>query len=126
MLLLRALAYVWASPNTVLGLVFGLLSFQSARIADGVVIFDRRRRGFILLLRVFRSAAVTYGHVVLSNRPLEGSLLVHELHHVRQYERLGPLYLPLYVLIWCFTGYRGHPFEEGARLAERVSGEEAR
>ena len=126
MLLLRALAYVWAFPNTVLGLVFGLLSFQSPRVSDGVIVFDRRRRGFVLLLAVFRSAAVTYGHVVLANRPVEGSLLVHELHHVRQYERLGPLYLPLYVVIWCFTGYRRHPFEESARLAERVAAERAR
>jgi hypothetical protein len=25
------------------------------------------------------------------------------------------------VLIWIFMGYRGHPFEEAARLAERES-----
>ncbi len=65
-----------------------------------------------------RRAAITYGHVVLSNRRLEGRLLIHELHHVRQYERLGPLYIPLYLLIYLFTGYRSHPFEEAARLAE--------
>jgi hypothetical protein len=117
--LLRFLAYVWASPNTLLGLLFGLLSFQRPRVANGVVFFDRHARGFVLTLRLFRRAAVTYGHVVLADRPVESRLLVHELHHVRQYERLGPLYIPLYVLIWIFTGYRGHPFERAARLAER-------
>ncbi len=117
--LLRAVAYVWASPNTVLGLVFGLFAFQRPRVGDGILLFDRHRRGFVRLLGLFRRAAVTYGHVILSNRPVEGSLLVHELHHVRQYERLGPLYVPLYLLIWCFTGYVRHPFEEAARLAER-------
>ena len=120
--LLRVLAYVWASPNTLLGILLGLLSFQRPRIERGILVFDSDRRGFILLIALFKRAAITYGHVVLSNVPVRGRLLVHELHHVRQYERLGPLYLPLYVLIWVFTGYRGHPFEEAARLAEREKG----
>src|SRR5687767_8477026 len=25
-----------------------------------------------------------------------------------QYERLGPLYIPIYLLVWVFTGYRRH------------------
>jgi hypothetical protein len=122
MALLRVLAYVWTSPNTVLGFTFGLFSFQRPRLDEGVFFFDRHRRGFVSLLAVFKRAAITYGHVVLSNRPVQGPLLVHELHHVRQYERLGPLYLPLYVLIWIFTGYQGHPFEKAARLAEVEGG----
>ena len=116
----RFLAYVWASPNTLLGLVFGVVSFQRPRVADGVVLFDRHVRGFVWTLHLFRRGAVTYGHVILADRPVEGALLAHELHHVRQYERLGPLYIPLYVLIWIFRGYRRHPFEEAARLAERA------
>jgi hypothetical protein len=117
--LLRLLAYVWASPNTLIGLVFGLFAFQLPRVAHGILVFDRHPRGFVSALSLFRRSAITYGHVVLANRRVAGSLLVHELHHVRQYERLGPLYLPLYVLIWIFMGYRRHPFEEAARLAER-------
>jgi len=116
--LLRLLAYVWTSPNTLLGLLFGLLSFQRPRAVDGILVFDGPRRGSLWLISVFRRAAITYGHVVLSNRPLAGRLRIHELHHVRQYERLGPLYIPLYLLIYAFTGYRRHPFEEAARLAE--------
>lgn len=119
--LLRFLAYLWASPNTVLGLLLGLLSFQWPRMAEGIVLFDRHVRGFVWALHLFRRAAITFGHVVLADRSVQGRLLVHELHHVRQYERLGPLYIPLYVTIWMFTGYRGHPFEEAARLAERTT-----
>lgn len=121
--LLRRLAYVWTSPNTLIGLVIGLFAFQRPRVSDGVLFFDRHVRGSLRALRLFRRSAITYGHVVLSNRPVEGSLLLHELHHVRQYEHLGPFYIPLYVLIWIFMGYRRHPFEEAARLAEveRVS-----
>ena len=116
--LLRVLAYVWTSPNTLLGLLLGLLAFQRPRRTEGILVFDSHVRGSTWALRLFRRSAITYGHVVLSSRPVAGSLLVHELHHVGQYERLGPLYIPLYVLIWLFTGYRGHPFEEAARLAE--------
>ena len=83
------------------------------------MLFDRRVRGVVWALHLFRRAAITFGHVVLADRSVQGRLLVHELYHVRQYERLGPLYIPLYVTIWIFTGYRGHPFEEAARLAER-------
>jgi hypothetical protein len=116
--LLRLLAYLWTSPNTLIGLLVGLFAFQRPRVSDGVLFFDRCVRGSLRALQLFRRSAITYGHVVLSNRPVEGSLLVHELHHVRQYEHLGPLYIPLYVLIWIFMGYRRHPFEEAARLAE--------
>ena len=98
--LLRLIGYVWASPNTLIGLVLGLLSFQIPRLVRGVLVYDGPVRGFPWMLRAFRRSGITFGHVVLWNRPLEGSLLVHELHHVRQYERLGPFYIPLYVLIW--------------------------
>ena len=118
--LLRLLAYVWTSPNTLLGLLLGALSFQRPRATGGILVFDGSPRGFVWALRLFRRSAITYGHVVLSDRPLRGWLWRHELHHVWQYERLGPLYIPLYVLIWVFTGYRRHPFELAARLVESV------
>ncbi len=114
----RMLAYAWASPNTLLGLVLGALSFQRPRLAAGIVIFDGPVRGSLWAIRLFRRSAITLGHVVLGNRPVEGRLLVHELHHVRQYERLGPLYLPVYLAIYAFTGYRRHPFEVAATRAE--------
>lgn len=116
--LFRALAYLWALPNTLLGVLAGLLAFQRPRMNEGVLIFDGPVRGTLWAIRLFRRSAVTLGHVVLSNRPLEGTLLAHERHHVWQYERLGPLYLPLYVVIWMFMGYRRHPFELAATLAE--------
>ena len=116
--LLRALAYLWALPNTLLGLLVGLLAFQWPRASRGVLVFDGPVRGSLWAIRLFRRSAVTLGHVVLSNRPLDGALLAHELHHVWQYERLGPLYLPLYLVIWLLMGYRRHPFEMAATLAE--------
>ncbi len=119
--LFRALAYVWALPNTVLGLFLGLLAFQRPRLLGGILVFDGPVRGSLWAIRLFRRSAMTLGHVVLSNRPLEGPLLAHERHHVWQYERLGPLYLPIYLLVWIFTGYRRHPFELAATLTEAVA-----
>ena len=115
----RAAAYAWASPNTLVGLLAGLLSFQRPRVERGVVVFDGSVRGSAWVIGKFRRSAITFGHVVLSRVPLRGRLLLHELHHVRQYERLGPLYLPAYLAIFVVTGYRRHPFELAATRAER-------
>ena len=45
-------------------------------------------------------------------------LRVHEGHHVRQYQRLGPLFIPIYITVAVFTRYWDHPMEEAAREAE--------
>jgi hypothetical protein len=116
--LLRFLAYVWAAPNTVLGLALGALSFQRPRTAAGVLVFDARDRGFVWVLARRGWRAITFGHIVLSSKPVEGVTLFHELAHVRQYERLGPLFLPCYVALHLFTGYRQNPFETQATRAE--------
>ncbi|HEV3475406.1 MAG TPA: hypothetical protein VG602_08575 [Actinomycetota bacterium] len=117
---LRALLYVWTLPNTLLGLVLGALSFRRPRVVAGVLAFEGST-GSLWVVRRLRRSAVTYGHVVLSVPTLRGALLAHELHHVRQYERLGIFYIPAYVLIWLVTGYRRHPFERSARRAETRS-----
>jgi hypothetical protein len=117
--LLGALGYVWALPNTLLGLLLGLLSFQRPRLDRGVVVFDRAPRGFLWAFGKSRWRAITLGHVVLATRRLEGSLRDHELAHVRQHARLGPLFLPSYLALHVFTGYRRNPFETAAARSER-------
>ncbi|HWO70124.1 MAG TPA: hypothetical protein VNP94_05145 [Actinomycetota bacterium] len=116
----RALGFLWTLPNTVLGLVLGLLTFQRPRLVRGVVAFDRAERGLTWVLRRLDRTAMTVGHVVVSARPLEGALLEHELHHVRQYRAWGPLFIPAYLLLAAVFGYRRHPFE---RAAMRAAGE---
>jgi hypothetical protein len=32
------------------------------------------------------------------------------------------LYIPIYLLVWVFTGYRRHPFELAAKHAEGEAG----
>jgi hypothetical protein len=116
---LGALGYVWALPNTFLGLLLGVLSFQRPRLDQGVVVFDRAPRGFLWAFGKSRWRAITLGHVVLATRRLEGRLRDHELTHVRQHARLGPLFLPSYLALHVFTGYKQNPFEMAAMKAER-------
>jgi hypothetical protein len=49
--------------------------------------------------------------------PLDGPLLTHERHHVRQYMVWGPLFIPAYLVLAVPFGYRRHPFERAARRA---------
>jgi hypothetical protein len=59
-------------------------------------------------------AAITLGHVVIANRPLDDGLWAHELVHVRQWQLLGPIMLLAYPLA-SIAGYRRNPFEAAAR-----------
>jgi hypothetical protein len=114
------LGFVWTSPNTLIGLVAGLLTFQRPRVEQGILVFDRRPRGLTLLLRSVHRAAMTLGFVVVSAEPVEGTLLAHERHHVRQYCAWGPLFIPAYLLLAIGYGYRRHPME---LAAQRAAGE---
>lgn len=67
------------------------------------------RRGYV---------AITFGHVIVFSVEPTPVLWRHELAHVRQYERYGLAFLPLYLLQYARHGYAAHPFErEAAELA---------
>ena len=63
------------------------------------------RRGF---------GAITFGRVVTSAIPMTPDLLMHESHHTRQYEVLGPYYLPIYLFLHARHGYAANPLEQEA------------
>jgi hypothetical protein len=119
---LELLGFVWSLPNTLLGLALGALTFQTPRILGGAIVFDRTARGVTWLLARMHRTAMTVGFVILSARPLEGRLLAHERHHVRQSMVWGPLFVPVYLALAVPFGYRRHPMERAAR---RASGEES-
>jgi hypothetical protein len=114
------LGFIWTLPNTLLGLVVGLLTFQLPRWADGAVIFDRTPRGVSALMPRANRSAMTIGFVIVSARPVTGTLLVHERHHIRQYCAWGPLFIPVYLALAIPYGYRRHPME---LRAQRAAGE---
>ena len=116
-MLLEGLGFVWAMPNTLLGLVLGALTFQAPRIHGGAIVFDRGPRGVTRLLRAMNRTAMTLGFVIVSAAPVEGRLLAHERHHVRQSMLWGPLFVPVYLALAIPFGYRRHPMERAARRA---------
>jgi len=117
---LELLGFVWTLPNTLLGLALGALTFQRPRIHGGTIVFDRPR-GVTALLKPMRRSAMTMGFVILAAVPVEGRLLLHERHHIRQYIAWGPLFVPVYLALGIPFGYRRHPMERAAR---RAAGEE--
>jgi hypothetical protein len=121
----RAVRYVWAAPWSLLGLVLSLF-FRKRYVIRGVVLAEGaewpRRLGW-------RYRAITFGHVVLSVDDLDPMTMRHELAHVRQYERWGPLFVPAYLSASLWMRLRGrhhyadNPFEVAARAIEGPSGE---
>src|SRR5205814_1589112 len=59
--------------------------------------------------------------VVFASGADAGALASDERRHVVRNLILGPLLMPLYVLLWLAYGYERHPLERGARAAEDVA-----
>lgn len=117
--LTRALAYAWAVPMSLAGLLFGAASGVRPVLRDGVLLFRGARGPAAALLKAQRYDATTLGHVVVARTEPSPTLFAHELVHVRQAERLGVLFGPVYVLLWLVYGYGRHPLERAARLGGR-------
>jgi Domain of unknown function (DUF4157) len=114
--------YLWASPNSLIGLAGALTTASRPVRCRGVLLYEGRRTGLARFLAWRGFTAITLGHVIVANQPLDDHLLAHELAHVAQHERWGPLFYPAYLLT-SLTGYRRNPFERAAeRFAARVLG----
>lgn len=100
----RLLAYAWAGPYSLVGLLFGAVAVvfgARARIHDGALEFGGGRLGacFARLRAPFCFCAITFGHVILgTDAATLAAARAHEQVHVRQYERWGPLFIPAYLL----------------------------
>jgi hypothetical protein len=117
------LGRAWNLPNTLLGLAGGLGGRGRVRRGGGVV---EIAGGWLigLLRRLGWAEAITLGDVILyAHARLIPTLHGHEMVHVRQGRRWGPLFLPAYVLEsayqWARTGrgYWDNRFEVDARAA---------
>ena len=121
------LAYLWASPNTLLGILVagpGWIAGGKARLVSGILEVHGPLPRFLLEWFVplaNGASAITLGHVVIgkSAAALE-DCRAHEQVHVRQYERWGPFFIPAYFLAsleaWMRHGdpYRDNRFEKQA------------
>jgi hypothetical protein len=105
------LGLVWSAPNSLLGLAFALLSLALPRPQNGLLVAESNRGLAYLFLTRRGFGAITFGRVVTSAIPITPRLLVHESHHSRQYEVLGPFFLPVYVWLHARHGYTDNPLE---------------
>ena len=124
--LLTIAKMLWASPYTLVGLAIGALGLCTggqARVRGRVVEFyGGAVSWFVRCLPGGQFVlAFTLGHTILG--PTDASLDIarpHEMVHVRQFERWGPLMGPAYLLcslvLWIARRrpYRDNPFEREA------------
>lgn len=124
--LIRLAVLVWASPYSAIGLAIGAVGLATGggvRVRDGVVEFHGGFTRWVVrhLPTGELTLAMTLGHTVIGQT--EAALDVahdHEMIHVRQFERWGPLMAPMYwgysLVLW-LTGkrpYLDNPFEKEA------------
>jgi hypothetical protein len=101
--LIRFLLYAWAAPASAIGCciaVFVLCLGATWCIVDGIVEVGGGRLASLvrLLPRAIRFEAITLGHIVLGlNHTVLENHRLHEHAHVRQYERWGMFFFPLYL-----------------------------
>ena len=120
--------YAWASPATLVGIAAAMVALGMGarpRAREGTVEFvgGRLRDALARLPRACRFSAITFGHVVICiDACTADSVRAHERVHVRQYERWGVLFFPIYlassILQWIFgrDPYRDNRFEREAYL----------
>lgn len=97
----RVSGYLWAGPNTLIGLMLAMLALRGGRLTLAGGVLEAAGGGVRGFLRRFpvrgNVLALTLGHVVLaSDEAAMAEFRNHELVHVRQYARWGPLFLPAY------------------------------
>ncbi|QDU98165.1 hypothetical protein [Lignipirellula cremea] len=124
--LLLALRFLWASPNTLIGLTIGGLGLclgAKVRVRGRTLEFYEGGVQWMLQHISYHQniAAMTLGHVILGQTGLALEFVrQHEGVHVAQFERWGPFMLPAYLLssVYVWTRrrrfYRDNPFEREA------------
>ena len=118
------LLWIWASPWTLLGLAVGLLGLATGgRVRRWQRVLEFYGGGVAWLFeRILGDlSAMTLGHVILGRNGIALNMArSHEMVHVCQYERLGPLFVPAYLgcsaVLWLRgkDAYRDNPFEREA------------
>ncbi len=98
----QAFRYLWALPWSLAGLMAALVAIlfgATVRIGNGTLEVSGGRLGEWASRLPFSDqiCAITLGHVILGiDSAMLSSCSAHERVHVRQYERWGILFIPLY------------------------------
>ncbi len=95
------LKYLWASPATLLGLVVvGLTALTRGHVqtVSGTIEAWGGFSTWFFRHVVRRALVMTVGHVIIgTDEESVSRYRRHERVHVRQYEKWGPLFIPLYL-----------------------------
>jgi hypothetical protein len=119
---LTIIRYLWAFPNTLLGLLFVLPVIATGgrmELKNGVLELSGRFVAWFLRHIPFSGVvpAMTLGHVVIGVNEEELNLWrEHELVHVRQFERWGLFMVPAYFLSSLSAWARGEDHYAGNRF----------
>ncbi len=121
---INLLATLWALPWTAIGLAagaLGLLTGGKVQRAGGALEFHGGAVAWLLERLPNGPLAMTLGQVILGRSAAALALSRdHEMVHVRQYRRWGPLFVPAYLLCslraWLAgkSPYRDNRFEQEA------------
>lgn len=128
---------LWASPYSLLGCLIGGIGLATGgglRVRDGVLGFHGGFTRWVVRHTPLGEgcAAITLGHTVIGQT--RSDLILshdHEMVHVRQFERWGPLMGPAYLgasaWVWLRGGraYLDNPFEREAYDSEPLEGTES-
>ena len=127
---MRLLRFVWALPNTIVGLLLlplALLRGGRVRLHEGVLELSGPALSWLLRHGVpirGGARAMTLGHVVLGrDETCLEHCGAHERVHVRQYETWGPLFLPAYFLSSLAALLRGEDPYLGNRFEREAYGQ---
>ena len=129
--LIRAMREAWrAFPGDLMALLVMracAIREPSRRVRAGgvsAVLVEHPRAAHYLDHQWMPVHAQTLGRYVFARSELSPEIVDHELEHVRQWQRLGPLFLPAYVASsgWALLRrrdpYRANRFEVAARARE--------
>jgi hypothetical protein len=92
-----------AIPGDLLGLIVmhGLGIAGHNRVHDSgkvrAYVVEDERVGRYFALHLIPTRAQTLGHYVFARTTLDPETMAHECEHIRQWQKLGPLYLPAYL-----------------------------
>ncbi|HVL12389.1 MAG TPA: hypothetical protein VM529_07480 [Gemmata sp.] len=111
------LGYLWAMPNTLLGVAMApltLLSGGRVRFERGAMELYGGFAAWFLRNVAGGAGAMTLGHVIVGrDKPMLDFTRDHEHVHVAQYMRWGPFFLPVYGLSSLMCKWKGkNPYLE--------------
>lgn len=119
--------YLWALPNTTLGLMIlplTLVSGGKMRLERGAIeVYGGFAAFFLRRCLMVKASALCLGHVIVGqDRDCLDHARDHEHVHVRQYERWGPFMLPVYFLSSFLAWRRGDHFYFDNRFEREAYG----